>query len=29
MGIRDVAGDLVLSRRAVLADIAAPLLYRE
>jgi phytoene dehydrogenase-like protein len=29
VGVRDAAGDPVLARRAVLADIAAPLLYRE
>ena len=29
IGVRDAAGDPVLARRAVLADIAAPLLYRE
>lgn len=29
VGIRDAAGDPVLSRRAVLADVAAPILYRE
>ncbi|HTK67887.1 MAG TPA: NAD(P)/FAD-dependent oxidoreductase [Pseudonocardia sp.] len=29
VGVRDAAGDPVLARRAVLADLAAPLLYRE
>ncbi|MGQ0482125.1 MAG: phytoene desaturase family protein [Pseudonocardia sp.] len=28
-GVRDAAGNPVLARRAVLADVAAPLLYRE
>ncbi len=29
VGVRDAAGDPVLARRAVLADVAAPLLYRD
>lgn len=29
VGVRDIAGSPVLARRAVLADLAAPLLYRE
>lgn len=29
VGVRDSSGDPVLARRAVLADVAAPLLYRE